>query len=111
MDIVLAITEVSCITEAAACAVSLVTADTTEVVTLLHRTERRANIFQLVVDVQRHFTQPHDQPQNSDGRDQNQFRRNNETRFVVLQGIDELEHQKVFRAWGLLFVPGESHRR
>jgi hypothetical protein len=52
-----------------------------------------------------------DQAEDSDRRDQDQFGRNNETRFVVLEGVDELEHEKVLRSWGLLSVRCESHRR
>ena len=62
----------------------------------------RADVFELVVDVQRHLAQPDDQTENRDRRDQNQLSRDNETSFVVLQGVDELEHVRVFHSWGLL---------
>ena len=99
-DVVLPIAEVGGVTEAAARSVALVAASAADVEALLHTAEGRANVFEFVVNVQGDFAQPDDQTEDSDRRDQNQLRRNNETGFVVLQSTDELEHERVFRKVG-----------
>src|SRR5579871_1243847 len=59
---------------------------------LVDRTECGTDVFQFVVDVQGDFRQTDDQAQHSDGRDQNQLSRNDETSFVVDQGSEERRH-------------------
>jgi len=77
-----------------------VATDRLSVVALLHAAEGRTDVFQFVVDVQRQLAQADNQTQNTDRGDQNQFSRDNETSFVVLEGVDELEHVSVFRVVG-----------
>ena len=111
MDVVLAVAEVGGVAEAAAVVLTLVATRATNAVTLLDRAEGGADVFELIVDVQGDFAQTNHQAENSDRRDQDQFSRDNETSFVVLKGVDELEHESIFRSWGLLCVRGECHGR
>ena len=99
--IILAIAEVGLVAEAAAVENALVAADRLGVVALLDTAKGRADIFEFVVDVQRNLAETDDQTEDRDGRNQHQFRRDNETGFVILKGSDELEHGRVFRAVGV----------
>jgi len=102
-NVILPVAEVSGVVETAAVGVALVAANATDVVALLNGTEGRSDVFEFVVNVQGNFAQTDDQTEDSDGRNQNQLSRNNETGVVVLQSVDELEHGRIFRAVGAVW--------
>ena len=85
LDIVLAVTEVRGVLEAATAHVTFVAASALNTIALLHRSEGRANVFEFVVDIEGEFRQADDHAENGDGGYQDQFSRDNETGVVVDQ--------------------------
>jgi len=95
LDIELAVAVFGLIPVAAAKDLAAMSGSTVDLITLPHAGEGRTDIFQLIVNIQGDFAQSHDQPQHSNRGDQNQFRRNNKSSFVVQQVVQASVHRLI----------------
>jgi len=86
------VAEINLVLVLAAVARSLVAAGSTRLERLVHRSEGGTDVFQFVIDVSRNFGETNHQSQNSDRGDQDQFARNNETVFVVVELSEGVVH-------------------
>ncbi len=107
-DIVFRVAGVSLIVEGTAGRGTLMSRDAIVAVGLIHGPDRRANIFQFLIDAESDFAQSDDQRQDADRGDQNQFGGNDETGVVIPKGDNCVQHGVLLvflkRVWGGLDV-------
>jgi hypothetical protein len=83
VDIELPIAIIIVIVEVASGPFGTMTTSAVDLVSLADTGKGRSNILKLIVDIQSHFTESNNQPEDSDCGDQNQFCGDDETSFVV----------------------------
>jgi hypothetical protein len=91
-NVAVVVTEVLTITVLRAVGTTHVAIESTDLVGLIDISERCTHIFEFVVDVEGDFGQPDDHGQDSNGRDEDEFGRNDETSFVVDQLVEQVSH-------------------
>ena len=92
LDIAGLVAEVAAVLEAASLFAPAVATRSLDAVSLIHRSERGADVFQFVIDIVGDFGEADDQGQDRDGGDQDQFSGDDETALIVVQGEEKIRH-------------------
>jgi hypothetical protein len=93
-DVAVVVAEVLTIAVFRAVGATHVSIESTHLVRLVDVAKGSTDVFEFVVDVEGDFRQADDHGQDSNGGDQDKFSRNNETGFVIQEGVKEVGHDR-----------------